>query len=78
MISAEYCRHLARYNNWQNNSLTAAADGLTATASIQVEQRAAGLGVTPSDVSLPSLGDEVSLEASVVEVSDAETILGGL
>ncbi|MGB3244271.1 MAG: DinB family protein [Sulfitobacter sp.] len=29
MISAEYCRTMARYNTWQNNSLVTAADGLT-------------------------------------------------
>lgn len=29
MISAEYCRNMARYNTWQNNSLVTAADGLT-------------------------------------------------
>jgi len=29
MISAEYCRLLARYNRWQNTSLITAADGLT-------------------------------------------------
>ena len=29
MISAEYCRLLARYNNWQNTSLITTADGLT-------------------------------------------------
>ena len=29
MISAEYCRLLARYNSWQNSSLVTAADGLT-------------------------------------------------
>ncbi len=29
MISAEYCRTLARYNSWQNASLIAAADGMT-------------------------------------------------
>lgn len=29
MISAEYCRLMARYNSWQNASLVAAADRLT-------------------------------------------------
>jgi uncharacterized damage-inducible protein DinB len=29
MISAEYCRLMARYNTWQNVSLATAADGLT-------------------------------------------------
>jgi len=29
MISAEYCRLLARYNAWQNSSLVTAANGLT-------------------------------------------------
>lgn len=29
MISAGYCRLMARYNAWQNASLVAAADGLT-------------------------------------------------
>ena len=29
MISAEYCRLMARYNTWQNTSLVTAADGLT-------------------------------------------------
>ena len=29
MISAEYCRLMARYNTWQNGSLVTAADGLT-------------------------------------------------
>lgn len=29
MISADYCRLMARYNSWQNASLVAAADGLT-------------------------------------------------
>lgn len=29
MISAEYCRLMARYNRWQNSSLIAASDGLT-------------------------------------------------
>ncbi|RJE85837.1 damage-inducible protein DinB [Paracoccus onubensis] len=29
MISAEYCRLMARYNSWQNGSLVTAADGLT-------------------------------------------------
>jgi len=29
MISAEYCRLMARYNAWQNASLVTAADGLT-------------------------------------------------
>jgi len=29
MISAEYCRVLARYNSWQNTSIVTAADGLT-------------------------------------------------
>ena len=29
MISAEYCRLLARYNSWQNNSLVTAASDLT-------------------------------------------------
>ncbi len=29
MISADYCRLMARYNSWQNTSLVAAADGLT-------------------------------------------------
>lgn len=29
MISADYCRLLARYNSWQNTCLVAAADGLT-------------------------------------------------
>ncbi len=29
MISAEYCRLMARYNTWQNNSLVTAADELT-------------------------------------------------
>jgi len=29
MISAEYCRLMARYNRWQNNSLITASDGLT-------------------------------------------------
>jgi len=29
MISAEYCKTMARYNTWQNNSLVTAADGLT-------------------------------------------------
>lgn len=29
MISAEYCRLMARYNTWQNASLATAADGLT-------------------------------------------------
>ncbi|WP_421707312.1 DinB family protein [Algihabitans sp.] len=29
MISADYCRVLARYNSWQNTSLVTAADGLT-------------------------------------------------
>jgi len=28
MISAKYCRTMARYNTWQNNSLVNAADGL--------------------------------------------------
>ena len=32
MISAEYCRLMARYNTWQNNSLVMAADGLTDVA----------------------------------------------
>lgn len=32
MISAEYCRFMARYNTWQNNSLVTAADGLTDVA----------------------------------------------
>jgi len=32
MISAEYCRLMARYNTWQNNSLVTAADGLTDVA----------------------------------------------
>ena len=31
MISADYCRTMARYNTWQNNSLTNAADGLTSS-----------------------------------------------
>lgn len=30
MISATYCRTMARYNTWQNTSLLTAADGLTA------------------------------------------------
>ena len=29
MISADYCRLLARYNAWQNSSLITASDGLT-------------------------------------------------
>lgn len=29
MISAEYCRLMARYNRWQNISLITASDGLT-------------------------------------------------
>lgn len=29
MISAGYCRLMARYNSWQNTSLVAAAEGLT-------------------------------------------------
>lgn len=29
MISADYCRVLARYNSWQNSSLVTAANGLT-------------------------------------------------
>lgn len=29
MISAEYCRLMARYNSWQNSSLVTAADGLS-------------------------------------------------
>lgn len=29
MISAKYCRLMARYNTWQNASLVTAADGLT-------------------------------------------------
>lgn len=29
MISAEYCRLMARYNTWQNNSLVTAADMLS-------------------------------------------------
>ncbi len=29
MISAEYCRLMARYNTWQNTSLVTAADGLS-------------------------------------------------
>ncbi|MDF0523403.1 DinB family protein [Bradyrhizobium yuanmingense] len=29
MISADYCRLMARYNTWQNASLVTAADGLT-------------------------------------------------
>jgi uncharacterized damage-inducible protein DinB len=29
MISAGYCRLMARYNTWQNASLVTAADGLT-------------------------------------------------
>ncbi|MBP0579348.1 DinB family protein [Labrys sp. LIt4] len=29
MISAAYCRLMARYNTWQNTSLVTAADGLT-------------------------------------------------
>lgn len=29
MISAAYCRLMARYNTWQNTSLITAADGLT-------------------------------------------------
>lgn len=29
MISADYCRLMARYNTWQNNSLVTAADELT-------------------------------------------------
>ena len=29
MISAEYCRLMARYNSWQNASQVTAADGLT-------------------------------------------------
>ncbi|MEM6634859.1 MAG: DinB family protein [Pseudomonadota bacterium] len=29
MISAEYCRLMARYNRWQNSSLVSASDGLT-------------------------------------------------
>ena len=29
MISADYCRLMARYNTWQNTSLVTAADGLT-------------------------------------------------
>ncbi|NIA67711.1 damage-inducible protein DinB [Pelagibius litoralis] len=32
MISAEYCRFMARYNTWQNNSLVTAAGGLTDAA----------------------------------------------
>jgi uncharacterized damage-inducible protein DinB len=28
MISADYCRRMARYNSWQNTSLVTAADGL--------------------------------------------------
>lgn len=32
MISVEYCQLMARYNSWQNQSLTAAADGLNDTA----------------------------------------------
>lgn len=32
MISAEYCRIMARYNKWQNMSLITAADGLTEAA----------------------------------------------
>ena len=32
MISAEYCRTMARYNTWQNTSLVTAADGLTDAA----------------------------------------------
>lgn len=32
MISAEYCRLMARYNTWQNNSLVTAADGLSGAA----------------------------------------------
>lgn len=29
MITADYCRLMARYNSWQNMSLVTAADGLT-------------------------------------------------
>ena len=29
MISAEYCRLMARYNRWQNTALITASDGLT-------------------------------------------------
>lgn len=29
MVSADYCRLMARYNTWQNASLVTAADGLT-------------------------------------------------
>ncbi len=32
MISADYCRLLARYNSWQNSSLISAADGLSPAA----------------------------------------------
>ena len=32
MISADYCRLMARYNTWQNTSLITAADGLTDAA----------------------------------------------
>lgn len=32
MISADYCRVMARYNRWQNQSLIAAADTLTDAA----------------------------------------------
>ncbi len=32
MISADYCRLMARYNTWQNTSLVTAADGLTDVA----------------------------------------------
>lgn len=31
MISADYCRLMARYNRWQNSSLITAADGLSDT-----------------------------------------------
>ncbi len=32
MITADWARHMARYNRWQNDSLVAAADGLDGAA----------------------------------------------
>lgn len=57
MISADYCRLMARYNRWQNESLYAAAEGIGAAA--RREERGAFFGSIHGTLSHLLWGDMV-------------------
>jgi len=75
MITADWARHMARYNRWQNESLIAAADGLDDTA--RQHERGAFFGSIQRTFSHLLWGDTVWIarfdagETTEVSISDS-------